>query len=210
LDNGLAEDILAGYNDRSAALVVTSSGAGMLAVLNADLGNSNLGSPASEASKVLPVLVYELVERMLGQLQRNPAMYCGEPLLMPLPPEAGAGAGLRIVGPAAAEESQVGQIVDDSGGISLRLSAAAPPGVYQVQRDGKTVFALALELPPEESDLRAIEPDLFAGRLAGGHEVQFHQSAHGQDRRDDVWSWLAIGCVACMLGELAVLRVFRT
>ncbi len=210
LDNGLAEDILAGYSDRSAALVLTSSGAGMLAVLNADLGNSSLGSPNSEAAKVLPVLVYELVERMLGQLQHNPATYCGEGVVVPLPPEAGAGAGLRIVGPAAAEENQLGQLVDDAGGISLRLSAAAPPGVYQVQRDGKTVFGLALELPPEESDLRAIEPELFAGRLAGGRQVQFHEGAQGQDRRDDVWSWLAIGCVACILGELAALRLFKT
>ena len=80
---------------------------------------------------------------------------------MPLPPEAVCRAGLRIVGPAAAEENQLGQLVDDAGGISLRLSAAAPPGVYQVQRDGKTVFGLALELPPEESDLRAIEPELL-------------------------------------------------
>jgi hypothetical protein len=119
--------------------------------------------------------------------------------------------GLKIIGPPAAEESQLGQLTDDAGGgISWRLSAAAPPGVYQVQRDGTTVFALALELPPDESDLRAIDPELFTGRLAGSRTVQFHQTAHGQDRRDDTWTWLAIGCVICMLGEWTALRVFRS
>ena len=210
LDAGLAEDILASYSDRSAALVVTSSGAGMLAVLNADLGSSSLGSPNSEAAKVLPVLVYELVDRMLGQTQRNPAIYCGDGALIPLPPEVGSGAGLKVVGPPAGEENQLGQLVDDAGGISLRMPAAAPPGVYRVERAGRTVFAVALELSPDESDLRPIDPDLFAGRLAGGRQVQYHAGGREQDRRDEVWSWLAIGCIGCMLAELIALRAFRT
>ena len=47
LPDGLADDVLATYNDGSACLVCTASDAGTLAVLNADLAASNLpGSPA--------------------------------------------------------------------------------------------------------------------------------------------------------------------
>ncbi len=209
LDRGIEDDILAGFNDQSAALVVTAAGAGTLAVLNADLGNSNLGSPSSEAAKVFPVMIHELVERMLGQSQRNPAVLCGEAALVPLPPEAGAMAGLRILGPPGVEENQLGQLIDSASGAMWRTSPSAPPGVYQVERDGATVFALALELSPEESDLRAIDPEVITGRLAGGRHVQFHAGTHGQDTRDDLWTWLAVACIGCMLCELTALRIFR-
>ena len=42
LDGALADDILATYNDRSACLVLSGCGAGVLAVLNTDLSASNL------------------------------------------------------------------------------------------------------------------------------------------------------------------------
>lgn len=211
LNSGLAEDILASYNDRSAALVLTSCGAGTLAVLNADLGDSNLGSPGADAAKVLPVLVYELVERMARHSGQTGPIYCGEPAVLALPPEAGAGAGLKIVGPAGADENQLGQLIDDpEGGIDWRLSGDATAGVYQVLRDGVPVYAVAIELPPDESDLRAIDRELFSGRLSGGRSVHFEKSQSDQDRRDDTWPWLAAACVLCMLGEIAALRLFRT
>jgi len=39
-----------------------------------------------------------------------------------------------------------------------RMPSAVPPGIYRVERGGQTVFALASELPPEESDLRSLAP----------------------------------------------------
>ncbi|HSU67405.1 MAG TPA: BatA and WFA domain-containing protein, partial [Tepidisphaeraceae bacterium] len=42
LDTGLSDDVLATYSDRTACLILTACGAGRIAVLNADLGQSNL------------------------------------------------------------------------------------------------------------------------------------------------------------------------
>src|SRR5207253_56465 len=41
-ENGLADDVIAKFSDGSAGLVITACGAGAVAVLNADLGTSNL------------------------------------------------------------------------------------------------------------------------------------------------------------------------
>jgi hypothetical protein len=82
--------------------------------------------------------------------------------------------------------------------------------VYQVKRGEKVVHALAAAVPAEESDLRALEPSLFAGRLAGGRAVHYRAAAAGEERRDDLWVWLAVACAACLLGELLALKMFRT
>ena len=62
LPDALADDVRATYSDRSACLVVSSCGAGTLAILNADLGASNL--PTSSA--FVP-LIGELTTLLLGR-----------------------------------------------------------------------------------------------------------------------------------------------
>ncbi len=96
LETGVDADVLAAYNDGSAAIVFCSSDAGVLAVINADLGASNL----PKTSAFLPLLT-ELVEQMLDRRRATEAAFCGEPLVVRLPPEAGAAAGLQVRGPAA-------------------------------------------------------------------------------------------------------------
>ncbi len=61
LTTGLPDDILATYSDRSAMLVITSCGAGNLAVLNVDLTRSDLAS-----SPVFVPLVGEIAARLMG------------------------------------------------------------------------------------------------------------------------------------------------
>src|SRR5207253_468431 len=72
-DDGLADDVLAGFGDRSAFLVMTACGDGMLAVLNADLGASNLPS-----SPAFVPLIGELSSRLLGRPRSSDAVPCGE------------------------------------------------------------------------------------------------------------------------------------
>lgn len=210
LAGALADDIVASFNDQSAALVITATGAGTLAVLNADLGASSFGAAANEAAKEFPIIVHQLVERMLGQSQRSTAAYCGETAVVPLPPEVGAAKGLKIVGPAGSEDRSLGELAEDSSGVVWRVSASAGPGVYQIQREGATVFATALEIPSDESDLRSIDEKTLTTRLSGGRQVQFHATSAGGEDRDDLWTWLAVGCVLCILAELIALRVFKT
>ena len=90
LGTGVDADVLAAYNDGSAGIVLCASDAGVLAVLNADLAASNL----PRTSAFLPMLT-ELVGQMLDRGRATEAAYCGEPLVVHLPAEAGAAAGLR-------------------------------------------------------------------------------------------------------------------
>ncbi|HRR87124.1 MAG TPA: hypothetical protein P5316_19105, partial [Phycisphaerae bacterium] len=202
-ESALAEDLLATYSDRTACLVTTACGAGHLTVLNADLSESNL--PRSPA--FVP-LIGELVSRMLGQDRAVNAVPCGEPLAMYLPPDSGTAAGLQILGPEGAGD--FGELATEGTWVVWRWPAAGYPGVYQVQRDDKTVFAVATGIAAQESDLTSLSGSVFKDRLAGGRTVHYRSAAAEQDKQDDIWLWFAVACVACLCVELGVLRVFRT
>jgi hypothetical protein len=207
LDGGLHDDLVASFSDGSAALVVSSCGAGTIAVLNADLDKSNLPS-----SPLFVPLVGELVDRLLGQRRRGAAIASGEPLAVYLPPEAGAATGLSIVatGADAAAATNPGELIDDGLGTLWRAHDAPAPGVYRAERGGRTVFALATELPDEESDLRPLEAGVLTERLAGGRRIEFRALEAGQRDEDTWWTWLAVGVVGCILAEWGVLRLFRS
>jgi hypothetical protein len=207
LAGALDEELLASYGDGTACLVLSASDAGTLAVLNADLAASSL--PKSPA--FVP-LVGELVERMMARDRARPMAYCGEPLVANLPTDAGAAAGLRIASPQAAGEGAggLGELVDEGVGVVWRWPNPTPPGVYRVQRANHTVFALAVETPPEESRLEYLSPEVLQKRLAAGHNVYYHNASVATEPRDDVWTWLLAACVVCLLGELTALLTFRT
>jgi hypothetical protein len=203
LAGGLADDLVAQYGDHSAALVICASGAGTLAVWNADLGRSNL-----PASPVFVPLVDELVDRLLGDRKRSSPIFSGEPAAVYLPPEVHAAAGLKIDAGSTANSPALGELVDEAQGVVWRMPSAVPPGIYRVERGGQTVFALASELPPEESDLRSLAPEVLKQRMSGGRQVQY-RSVDERDNVDDLWTWLAVAATVAMLVELIVLRVFR-
>ncbi|MGQ9651242.1 MAG: vWA domain-containing protein [Phycisphaerae bacterium] len=202
-ESALAEDLLATYSDRTACLVSTVCGAGHLTVLNADLSESNL--PRSPA--FVP-LIGELVSRMLGQNRAGDAVPCGEPLAMHLPADSGTAAGLQIVGPKGAGD--FGELATEGTWTVWRWPAAGAPGVYEVQREGKTVFAAATGIAAQESDLTSLSESIFKDRLAGGRTVHYRNAATDQNKQDDIWLWFAAACVACLCIELMVLRLFRT
>lgn len=204
IEGGLEDDVLATYSDRSVCLMVTACGAGWLAVLNAELGDSNL-----PASPVFVPLVGELVEQLLEQRGGEQPMQCGEPFAVYLPPEAQSVEGLQIVGPAAGT-AEVGELVEESLGVFWRAGAAGAPGVYSVKRDNETIYAAAATLAPQESDLRPLEGSILNQRLAGGHQVYYRSATGSEGRVDDLWTWFAAACVLCMLVEVTALKGFRT
>jgi hypothetical protein len=233
LETGVDADVLAGYNDGSAGIVLCSCDAGALAVINADLAASNL--PKTPA--FVPLLS-ELIEQMLDRGRGTDATLCGEPLVAPLPSEAGMAAGLRIRGPgdcpnfrgsengtvpfdgsAANDRRQespptnaggYGELVDEAAGAVWHWTNPGPPGVYRVERDGATVFALAANIPAEESQLEVLPAEVLTGRLAAGHAAAYHGAVDQSQQHDDFWKWFAVACVACILGEMSTLLIFRT
>ena len=223
LETGVDADVLAGYNDGSAAVVLCSSDAGALAVINADLAASNL----AKTPAFVPLLS-ELVEQLLDRRRASDSTVCGEQLLAPLPSEAGAAAGLRIRGPenggngkgdspifaetkiGTVPSGGYGELVDEAAGAVWHWANPGPPGVYRVERDGKTVFAIAANIPAEESQLEVLPPDVLTGRLAAGHAAAYHGAVDQSQQHDDFWKWFAVACVVCILGELSALLIFRT
>ncbi|MCE5268372.1 MAG: BatA and WFA domain-containing protein [Planctomycetaceae bacterium] len=204
LDAGLESDILATYNDGTAGIVLASSDAGELAVINADLAASDL--PKTFA--FVPLMA-ELVGHMLDRGQRPPATACGEPLVAQLPAEAGRAAGLRLSGPAAKGDG-CGQLGDQPLGVQWRWLSPGPTGVYRVEREGRTLYAAALTIPPEESDLDSLRPKDLTDRLAAGRVAAYRGAADEGQSRDDLWKWFAVACVVCIMGEISMLLGFRT
>jgi hypothetical protein len=206
----LADDVLAAYSDRSACLVSTTCGAGLLAVLNADLNASTL-----PRSAVFVPMVGELVSQLLGHRGVDAAISCGEPTARVLPATAGKAQGLSIVRTTRSDENaDAGTLSEDQNAVVWKWPHPAAPAVYQVRRAGIPVYAAATALPAEESDLTSIDSSVLTGRLTGGRLVNFRPAA-GDDSddsrtRDRAWAWLLCGCAACMIVELGVLRAFKT
>lgn len=220
LDSGLETDVLAAYNDGSAGIVLCSSDAGALAVVNADLAASNL----PKTSAFVPLLA-ELVEQMLDRHHGADSALCGEPLVAHLPAETGAATALRVRGPNdTGPDSNVGrygELADEAVGVAWRWTAPGPPGVYRVEHDGAPapVFSMAVNIPAEESQLEslfdesspnALSPDVLASRLAANRTVVYHGIIDEGQQRDDFWKWFAVACVVCILGEVSALLIFRT
>lgn len=205
-DGALADDILATYSDGSACLVVAAADAGALAVLNDDLGHSNLYQ-----SPIYVPLLGELVQQyLLSRRQGAREVACGEELVAELPSEAGAIAGMELRGPDPAV-TEVGRLQQESQGVLWTADRLSEPGVYRVVRDGQTVFAVTAAAPAAESDLRVLPPDVFRERLAGGRSVEFRASGGGNKEETDwLWTWMAIACVGCLMGETVSLKYFRT
>jgi hypothetical protein len=208
LEGAMPSDILATYHDGSACLVCTSSDAGTLAVLNADLAASNLPG----TSTFVPLLA-ELIERLLQRGGGVRSAFCGERLVVSLPSSVASPAGLSILGPGAAAEpsgGRLGELVDEGATVAWHWRSPDRPGVYRVVRDGVTLSARAVEVPPEESDLESLEPKVLKERLAADYQVYYRQADSEEDRRDDFWKWLAAACAVCMIGETVSLLVLRT
>jgi hypothetical protein len=105
----------------------------------------------------------------------------------------------------------MGSLVDEGASVVWKGEAAGRPGVYRVMQRDQPVFAAAAAIPAVESDLRPLAAEVFQERLAGGRDVHYRSAAPGgRDDRDTFWNWLAITCVACLLGEFAALKLFRT
>jgi hypothetical protein len=202
--------VLASLSDSSALLYATACDAGQIAVLNADLDQSNWCVEAS----FLPVLS-ELLQQLLSGRSQAGEAFCGEPMVRLLAPEVTADANL-----IASFADHQSPSADDFGRWewsarqgSLVWSWAEPvgAGVYQLSQNDKVVAMAATAAPPAEANLKTLEQSVLQGRLAGSREVGFRdQSDGGGSKRDYVWNWLIVGCVLGLASEIVVLRSFRS
>ena len=210
IEGALADDVLASFDDKSAALVLTSSDAGTLAVMNADLETSNL-----PRTRIFVPFMDELIGRMLNQRTADDAAECGEPLVVSLPPEADVAAGLKVFGPNANDKNTaatepLGELLDQGAQVVWHWESPSRPGVYRIRRENQVVCSVPVVIPAEESRLESLSADVLTRRLAAGHDVYYHGADQADSRREQSWIYFAVACVICLLGELVALVVFKT
>lgn len=201
-----AEDVLATYNDGSAALVVTPCGRGRVGVLNADIARSTLPS-----SPLFVPLVQELAERLTkadgGEVSSTPV---GKAVNMFLPPSTETAGETRIEGPVGGE---CGKLEDTETGVLWTWREVERRGVYRVLQHGRVVQAVAAVCPAEESDLRTLAAGGVETQVAGAKAVDVRHStteAEKDEERTEWWPWLMLGAFGCLVGELAILKLFRS
>lgn len=207
LETGLADCLLASYDDGTAALMATPCGTGLLGVWNVDLAASNLAKTES----FVPILS-ELVDRLLQRSRAPVLLACGEPLVAELPADPAAPGELRIAGPGD-RNRPMGELATDGAATVWRWKSPDLPGAYRIERAGAAgpaLFAAAVALPAEESRLEPIAPDVLQKRLAAGYSVYYRSALAEPTANDDLWQWFAALCAVCFLGEWAMLMVFRT
>lgn len=208
LEGGLEDDVLAVYDDGSASIVLTSSGAGALGVVNADLGISTL-----PRTPTFVPLLHELLGRMLQSESGAARAHCGEQLVVHLPPEVELAAGAHILDPqgrqADGADDRLGRLSEGATGVIWHWLRPGAPGVYRIEQDGDTVFSLAVNVPAEESNLDSLPPDVLRNRLGGGYSIYYRTVSGGEESRDLAWTWILTVCVVSMLGEIATLLAFR-
>ena len=221
--DSLGDDILATLDDQSALLFCSPAGLGNVCVFNADLSQSVL--PRHPA--FVP-LMNEISEMLLLPNEGKQRAYCGDPLTRLLPVNITSSTKLEVMRdddqPAAADakQTQVGLLPADklkeeangdfqqSGeGVVWNWRRVAGPAVYQVTRDDQTVYALASQLDPDESDLRVLDAEVMTERLSGGRDVSFRRSSEVASERDDSWTWFAVAATLALVTEVIVLNNFR-
>lgn len=224
-NSALDESVLARYGDGTAALVVVGSDGAALAVLNADLAASNVWK-----TEAFVPIVEELLQRLLPQNSAGQNYASGEPLVIRLPtttpaeqlqivPAVAQGAiaqdaankdsGSRSTA-AESKAADLGQLVDAGATALWQWKRPGAPDVYCIQDKNQTIYAAAVTLPAEESDLSSLPPDVIQQRLAAGQEVYYRADRDMDAERHELWKWFAVACVLAMLAEVGVLLFFRT
>jgi hypothetical protein len=131
MDAGLADDVLATFGDGSACMVMASSAQGTLAVINADLGRSNLPTSAD----VFVPMLQELIQQMLERKSQTVSAVCGEPLVVRIPASGTNLSQLRVQGPDTAQASDsLGELTSEGIGVVWEWPSPAIPGGYRILR----------------------------------------------------------------------------
>lgn len=200
------DDILATLSDQSVFMYSCPAGLGKLTVVNADLESCGWSHHAS----FLPI-VNELVDDLLSSNSNAQLSLTGLPLVRVLPSEVTSVDGLVVrQSGAVGSQDSLGQLRRSGEGVVWSCKELQGPDIFEIEQDGQPVFAMAANLSPEESDLRTLDARLLTDRLSGGRDVSFSRVAGEKREEDRSWIWFAVAAVVALIGEVAVLKAFRS
>ncbi len=207
LETGLRDQVLAELSDSSTLLFLTSCDAGTVAVLNADLDESNWCSQPS----FFPVF-NELFNATFSNRNTTPEAFGGEPLIRQLSSSIPETA--NLVAESADKRSlpadSFGQWEWNAAQTSFLWAWPDPvgPGIYELLNKRETAFATAISAPAVESDLKTLSAEILQGRLAGSRTVAFRNAKSADQKSDQWWNWLIVACILGLASEIVTLRWF--
>ena len=202
---GLRDQVLAELSDTSALLFLSGVGAGQIAVLNTDLSRSNW----SVQPTFLPVMS-ELTKGLLAQRGQSDQVNSGEPLVRILPSSITNSSPLKgktIDGPAPSS-GEFGQWQWVAGQSSVVWNWTEPPGagIYSLEENAVPVWMVATSAPASESNLSALDKEVLTTRIGGDRVVGYASSDISEEKSDELWKWLVVGCLFGLIGEIVSLR----
>ena len=206
-EQSLKDQILAKLSDQSAMLIMSDAGEGKLAILNADLEQSNL--PVQPP--FIPLLG-ELIGNLLSPSSSERESDCGQPLVRLMPPGVNLEDPLAVqpVGDWPGNESGYGGWEAAPTGVLWQWPQPDQVGAYRVQRNQETMLAVAITTPATESDLSTLDKEAIDSSVDGARPIGFRDAREANDENDHWWNWLLVACVIGLACEVAALRLFRT
>ena len=207
LETGLRDQVVAELSDSSSLLFLTSCDAGTVAVLNADLDESNWCSQPS----FFPVF-NELINATFSNRNSSPESFGGEPLIRQLStgiPES-ANLSAETADKRSAETESFGNWEWNAAQNNFIWAWPDPvgPGVYQLINKREPAIATAISAPAAESDPKTLNADLLQGRLAGTRTIAFRDANTANEKSDQWWNWLIVACILGLASEIITLRWF--
>jgi hypothetical protein len=236
LPDSLNDEILATLSDQSALLFASPVGLGNLCVLNVDLEASNWPRHPSfvpVVSELIDVLLRshnrsqtafcgESLTRVLPpEITGTAGLVVSSKVAATSSTDASASNRDGQSKNAASEENVFGEFRQSGDGVVWNWPRMTGPSIFEINNESgsstagndkakaQTVYAIASNIPPEESDLRTLDAELLTDRLSGGREVAFHRVTDSDSKNDKTWVWFAVAAIVALVGEVFVLKRFR-
>lgn len=201
-------EVLLKYDNGAIAIAKRNVGGGTLLLCNL--------SPSPEAgglagSVCFVPLVHEIVRNMRPQEAESGGAVVGDRLEIALGPEQGTGA-VSVEGPGGqglrASCRRTGE------GASAAVEGADAPGLYRVTRGGRTPAVAAVNVHPDESDLRPMDGKAIVKRTKSDGTL-FVRSRGGEDVLTEarfgrpLWHYLLLASLVVICVEQAFAQGWR-
>ncbi len=207
LESGLRDQVVAELSDSSALMFLTNCDAGTVAVLNADLDESNWCSQPS----FFPVF-NELINAIFTNRNSSPESFGGEPLIRQLagsiPESIDLVAETSDKRSAATENFGVWEWNTTQNSFIWAWPEPVGPGIYRLLNKREPAIATAISAPAAESDPKTLSAEVLKGRLAGTRTVSFRDAKSSDQKSDQWWNWLIVACILGLASEIVTLRWF--
>lgn len=195
-------EVLITFSDSTPALARRKFGAGSVLLCDFSPAPSD-GSLAG--SELFPALTQEFVRGMSAHTGSHTEFSPGEPVFAAIEPGPVRTSPV-VTGPTGKRV----RISSESGTSGIVIANAAEPGIYTVASGERTIAALAVNPPRQESDLRSIDPRSLASHGNGTAAVIGAVDAAGGPNGTPLWPGCLVAAMLFAATEQCILAYAHT